>query len=75
MLSRYSGFISLIFFLTLSLSQCKSENRNDETISRLIGQSCFCKKKPIPFIGGFIAGKHPEMAYELWCSVSEDIYP
>ncbi|TGK68741.1 hypothetical protein EHQ27_12700 [Leptospira wolffii] len=54
----------------LILISCGPDLRREEIKKGLKINHCSCIKKPIQFIGRFIAGRHPELAYELFCSAS-----
>ncbi|EQA44492.1 hypothetical protein LEP1GSC050_2824 [Leptospira broomii serovar Hurstbridge str. 5399] len=58
----------IIVFLLGFIFCCRTDQGNQELYKDIKVLNCYCTKKALPLIGGFIAGKHPEMAYELWCS-------
>ena len=60
----------LLIQLAFSFSSCSPDLKKQELIKALKITHCSCIKKPIQFIGGLIAGRHPELAFELFCSAS-----
>ncbi|TGM97294.1 hypothetical protein [Leptospira dzoumogneensis] len=54
----------------LILVSCSPDKRKEEIKKSLKVTHCSCTKRPIQFIGRFIAGRHPDLAYELFCSAT-----
>ncbi|MFB5652812.1 hypothetical protein ACE5IS_19400 [Leptospira wolffii] len=54
----------------LFLGSCAPDLKREEVKNNLKVTHCSCTKKPIQFIGRFIASRHTALAYELFCSAS-----
>ncbi len=63
------NFLRFVLSLLMLIS-CGPDLKKEEIKKALKVTHCSCTKKPIQFIGRFIAGRHPELAYELFCSAS-----